>query len=170
MAVLSLAPYRADVALHVLVFNGVKNAEDIGALVRKPDAAFGALDASMVIDPFHLLAAALVAQHAHDTGKLATASRHSELVYAIGGTRQINKCLRAFGVKDNSSRVVLVTYEEAWVDKLRATVQGEEVPATSLQPGCDTAAIRKWYGVSDDELAASSLLDAAVNRIAVNRL
>lgn len=156
--------------LHVLVFESVTNAADVCQWVRQPAADFAAMDARAILHPVQLAAAALQAVHAAANGKLATHHVHSEIVYAVSASKQINDAFRRFGASESSTRLVLATFEGQAADRLRERVHGTQVDVATLSSACDEALVRKLYKVSEAETRVGPLLDAIVTRIALTRL
>lgn len=167
---LKLSDPFPEKTLHIAVFDEVSNSAEVCAWVRTPEAGCAAIDARMVVDSSQLFAAALVALHADARGKLATHGLYSEALFALSASRQISDAFRRFGVSETCTRMVLITFDDAVAARLAVNVSGKLVDPSSLAAGCDEAAVRKAYKVTESELRIGTLADAIVSRIATSRL
>lgn len=106
-----------------------------------------------------------------NAGTLATRSVSSEIVYNISAARNIGKALGQFGLSDTCESIlfVLLAPTKASLAALRDLVEGDVVEDVSagLAAGADRAALQKIYDLTEGEVAAGTLVDSIVTRIAV---
>ena len=133
------------------------------------------IDASMILDPVIVHAAAGMAlqQHMSTTQKLKSKTLHSELVFSLAGSKHIGRSLATFGIKDDSTNLLVAMFDASpeMIDKLMASIGGNVISEENeirleLDSMCDRAEVCKAYKVSDCELEVGSITDAILCRIA----
>ena len=133
------------------------------------------IDASMILDPVIVHAAAGMAlqQHMSTTQTLKSKTLHSELVFSLAGSKHIGRSLAMFGIKDDSKNLLVAMFDASAeaVDALLASIEGHIVTEESeirqeLDSICDRAEVCKAYKISDVELEVGSITDAILCRIA----
>ncbi|PFX18517.1 EKC/KEOPS complex subunit TPRKB [Stylophora pistillata] len=158
--------YTMNLALFTNVTNGIELRKLI--IQGKIEAAF--LNASMIIDPFHVAIAGHKALQLFQQGKMKTRTLHSEIVFNLSPSTNINESFKKFGILDNTSSVlvVIMTQENAEekISEVGRFINGEQVSLTALSTISDQEKIKKIYGISEEELQCSSLPDGVVTRIA----
>jgi Kinase binding protein CGI-121 len=81
---------------------------------------------------------------------------------------QIGESLNRFGVQDTCTSLLIARFD-ATADHLghiRSIVHGTEAPLTELPSLTNTALVRKYYKIADEELKVSDLGKAIVTRMA----
>jgi EKC/KEOPS complex subunit CGI121/TPRKB len=136
---------------------------------KSVDAAF--IDASLIPSLAVLRSAA--AMTCQTLPALKTKTIHAELVWSLSGNRHIGRALSTFGVQDMSRDVLVAKFDatEAELEELRGRVEGDKVEGleaveAALREVCDTAKVKKVYGIHDAELEIGNLEEAVVGRIA----
>ncbi|WP_262179325.1 KEOPS complex subunit Cgi121 [Haloarcula laminariae] len=156
------------------VVEGRADIDDVGAFVGELDAigeAHGvtvqAFDARYVVDRAHLERAVDLAARARERGETIADDFGVEILLYAAGRRQINRALE-MGVGEGECPVVAVVVgegdEERAADDLR-----ERLTAAETLGDYDDGRVRDFFGVSDDELAATegTLADAVRERVAL---
>jgi len=164
-------------ALRVLAFAEVANAAELRAAILagqlRPEAAL--INATVVAGETALLSAAAKALLAAGRGRLITKGLHSEVVFALAGSKHISEALRRFGVGEDTTSLLVATFDadDAALEQLAARVQGRllnvSAPgrlAAHLQAVADAQLLCKYYKVGETELGVGPLEDAVVSRIA----
>ena len=121
-------------SLSLALVEGVSNAAALRAevLQQKFEASF--IDASMVVDLFHLQAAAIKALYALSKNALTTHGIHTELIFCLLGGRSISTALSSFGISDQSKALVVAIFD-AQPDAMAQVIshiQGTSVPVSRL--------------------------------------
>lgn len=103
-------PHYAAYPVHVALFHHVQNPAFLKSqlVAGNPDFDYAFLDASMILSPAHLLAAAFHALHALDTHRPKTRSPHSELVFRLSPNNNIAQSYSLFGITDTTTAIVVV--------------------------------------------------------------
>jgi len=110
------------------------------------------------------------ALHLFQQGKMKTRTLHSEIIFNLSPSTNINDSFKKFGILDNTKDilVVMITQENAVekISELSRLMKGTLVSLTSLATISDKEKIKKVYGVSDKELQCDSLENGIITRIA----
>lgn len=169
-----MATYQLDTpmgqTLDLLLFYDVTNSGDLLQSMQngtlQPELAF--INASLVPDPFPVLAAAHKTLLALRRASLVTRNAHSELIYNISGSKHITESFRRCGITENSTYVLVARFDATpeELEAVRGLVQGTEINVEELEKRADKSLIQKHYKISSLELEVSSLADAITCRIA----
>lgn len=121
------------------------------------------VDAEMVCGKDHLLAAALCAKKAFDSGKNICSTLQMEIMLYASGERQIAKATSKMSIKD-SHRVALVIFDNSSEEVFRdlKMQQNDEVLIPSKEK-------MKNYGISDEEMKSvpeESIYDLILEHVA----
>mmetsp|Transcript_24999 Transcript_24999/g.63077 ORF Transcript_24999/g.63077 Transcript_24999/m.63077 type:complete len:178 (+) Transcript_24999:95-628(+) len=155
----------------VCLVREVTNSKELKSEIKegKFDAAF--LSAEMVADKFHLLAAVAKALGAKLSGGMKTKQIHTEIIYALAGSKSIADALNNFGIADDSTDVLVVMLDKGPEDvaSVLSNVEGRRAPLAELEGLCNEERLKKLFKVQAHELSlpGSSLSDIAVCRLAV---
>lgn len=156
--------------MNLALFTDVTNSNELRQLLVQGKLEAALLNACMVTDPFHVLVAGHKAFQVFQQEKMKTRTLHSEIIFNLSPSTNINESFKKFGILDSTSNVLLVmiTQEDA-VEKITEVsklINGKLVSLNALSEICDQEKIRKIYGISDEELQCGSLQDGVVTRIA----
>lgn len=158
--------YTTNLAL----FTDVTNSSELRQLIIQGKIEAALLNASMIIDPFHVAIAGHKALQLFQQGKMKTKTLHSEIVFNLSPSTNINESFKKFGILDSTTSVlvVIVTQENAnkKISEISKFINGEQVSITALSTISDQEKIKKIYGISDEELQCSSLQDGVITRVA----
>lgn len=129
------------------LFINVINSESLRSSVldRSLDIAF--IDPTLVFSSFCLRAAAEKALRSHSAGKLVTNSLHSELVYCLSASRNIGAGLSNFGIKSDSSSVLVAVF----IPPSGSTIQFPNTPSSGDLPNLingESLALEGYYSGS----------------------
>ncbi|TYZ57061.1 hypothetical protein PybrP1_000964 [[Pythium] brassicae (nom. inval.)] len=157
--------------LHAAFFKDVANSAALRQALLNQETDIALINASLLVDPFQIHAAAARALLCETTTKLTTKTLHAELVFNLSGSRNVSESFRRFGIADDCTALVVCVFDadEAALASAAALVQGTAVPFSELGQHltpADVKAVRKFYKIQDLELSTSLLSDAIVNRIA----
>ncbi|KAH7721888.1 Kinase binding protein [Aphelenchoides avenae] len=154
--------------LRVCIFRDVKNAVELGQLVRRGEIDAALIRAEMVAEPFILLAAANRAIHQAAHNRMYTRSLSAELIYSLSPTRNITDSLNTFGISDDSRNLIVAIFDDergSKMVKLAKQIDGTPTPLETLHEIVDIPAIKKVYHVSDPVLNAETVSDLILTRI-----
>lgn len=155
-----------------LVLFVVKNVQDITSL--KDKIVNGQLDccvikASLIVNYFQIVVAAIKAVHCKKASKLATKCLNTELLFNLSISKNITQSLSKFGVDDKEQNIIVVVFEENGEDKankIKSTLMGDVCDVEEIENLCNIELIKKTYKITEKELEVSTLLDSVVSRIA----
>ncbi|KAF1336742.1 Ekc/keops complex subunit tprkb, partial [Globisporangium splendens] len=157
--------------LHSAFYKDVKNSAALHKALLNQEFDAALVNASLLVDPFQVYAAASRVLLCETTTRLTTKSMHAELVFNLSGSRNVTESFRRFGVADDCTSLVLCVFDadDATLASLASLVEGTLTPFNELGQHLTPAgvkAIRKFYKIQDLELGSSTLVDAIVCRIA----
>lgn len=164
--------------LNVFLVKECENAPELRTWILQgvpglPEAAL--IDASMILDPVIVHAAAGMAlqQHISPTLSLKSKTLHSELVFSLSGSKHIGRSLAKFGIKDDTTNLLVAMFDaspedlEKVMSSMRGhVVVGEDAIRKELESICDTQDVCKTYKISNIELEIGNMTDAILSRIA----
>ncbi|KAL6762483.1 kinase binding protein CGI-121-domain-containing protein [Haematococcus lacustris] len=161
-----------DQTLHAVLFENVNNAKQLRAQLDAGELPCSAalINACAVPHLSLLQSAAHKALHSKATAALHTKNLHTELVYNLSSSKHIGESLRRFGVGDDSRSLLLACFgtSKERVAALGTCVQGQPAPLTRLATLADLDTLKRWYKLTDKELALpGGLVDAVLTRIAL---
>ncbi|KAI8374483.1 kinase binding protein CGI-121-domain-containing protein [Radiomyces spectabilis] len=153
----TLELYSDQPPVHIALFQNVTNTADLRKrLVQQdPTLSCALVNAALVINRTHALAACNRAVHDHLNKQLKTHNIHSEIVFDFSPAIHIAQALRRFGIEDETQDVLVIkigtTSEEAQ-EFLQANIQGTLVSLDDLEKVRDLKRIKKYYqvGGTDD--------------------
>lgn len=181
--------------LSVFLARDVRNAAVLRTRILSPspslpDACF--IDATLVPSLAVLQNAAAMATQSLPS--LRTKSLHAELLWSLGGTKHIGRALSLFGIKDDSTDVLVAKFvgdddsDESSADSMAGLREAVEVSGTlvegweaieeGLREACDVEKVKKVYKIGAQEIELGSrregydermregLVHAVVGRIA----
>ncbi|KAK9478505.1 kinase binding protein CGI-121-domain-containing protein [Lipomyces japonicus] len=106
-----ILPQFPDNQITLSLFTNVQNSSQIRAGLTSSDhrlSQLAVLDATTLVSTSHVLAAVSRAVRDFKTGHHRTRTINSEIVFAMSGSNNIADALRRFGVKDESTALLVV--------------------------------------------------------------
>ena len=158
------AAVRADI-----LAGATANETDASGACGSVDAAF--MDATLIPSLSVLRSAAAMA--CQNLPALKTKTIHAELVWSLSGNRHTGRALSTFGIQDTGRHVLAAKFDatERELEWLRGRVEGEvveerEAVEAALREVCDSAKVKKVYGICQAELEIGNMEESVVGRIA----
>lgn len=152
------------------LFTNVSNSNELRQMLVQGKLEAALLNACMILDPFHVVVAGHKALHLFQQGKMKTRTLHSEILFNLSPSTNINDSFKKFGILDSTKDIlaVMMTKENAIgkISELSKQIKGTLVALPSLTTVSDHEKIRKIYGISDEELQCGSLENGIITRIA----
>ncbi|CAI2186867.1 4123_t:CDS:2 [Funneliformis geosporum] len=167
---LELYPTRGHI--HISFYKNVTNAEELRKrlLAHDQELSYAFIDAKVVMDRFQLLIAANDAVHHELHSLLKTYNVHSEIVYNLSPTTNINESLRRFGISNSSTSIVVVKVggnAEEVKSHLSTLIHGDEADVGEFSNSVDISSIKKYYKIDNKVTDQKEMLDIIVGSIAI---
>lgn len=156
-------------ALGVWTFVDVTNASEVCERARRGETSACVLDASRVTGRRSLRLAAYRAALALARGDGVARSVAGEIACALSPSRNVSEAYRRFGPREGCAALVACALDPTAEDEaaIVGMVRGRLV-SFDERGDVDEASIRRWYKISDEELALGGTLeDAVISRMAI---
>ncbi|GAA5817510.1 hypothetical protein MFLAVUS_011058 [Mucor flavus] len=156
--------------VHFGLFQNVENASELRQRFSNQDLDLGLslIDASLVMNRFHVLLALTRAVH-DEKIKLKTNHIHSEVAFSFGINNNIGKTFQAFGLKNDTTNVVVIRVGSENTEQAEAyikeRVKGDLVSFDHVTSLRDLDTIKKIYQVDkqvQDEQEIMGLISGAM--------
>ncbi|KAM7429150.1 hypothetical protein ABFA07_019958 [Porites harrisoni] len=161
---------NADYTASLALFTDVSNSKELRELIVHGKLEAALLNASMIFDPFHVVVAGHKALHLFQQGKMKTRTLHSEIIFNLSPSSNINDSFKKFGILDSTKDILVVIITQGngieKISELSKQIKGTLVSLSSLAAISDQEKIRKIYGISDKELQCDSVENGIITRIA----
>jgi len=151
------------------LFTMVKNTAEIRRKIMNGQFSCCAIKPSLVTDYFHVIVAANKAAVAAKQNRLITRSVYTEILFNLSMSKNITRSLTEFSIDDNSQSILMIflhTFFDVYrkVEIMR-TIDGHNVPVTTMQHLTNVNLVEKIYKIEEDELQVSDRTDSIVSRI-----
>ncbi|AQZ12560.1 CGI121 (YML036W) [Zygosaccharomyces parabailii] len=162
MAIISTLPQFPDVKIYVSLWEDVSNANELRSRISELPCAL--IDARAVCSREQVFAAIYRALIESKYGKLKTKSLHAECLYCLSPTSNIGEAFKNFGIKDDSTALIVIQILEHDNDAQR--LEGNEVQFDdeALARIMDLPLIKKIYKLNN----FPSISQEEVSRAVVN--
>ncbi|XP_046386984.1 EKC/KEOPS complex subunit TPRKB-like [Ischnura elegans] len=158
-----------NATLQIALFQSVRNSKELRKLVMNGQIKCCLIKPSIILDPFQVAVAACKALLSEKDETMTTRNVFTEILYNLSNSKNISQSLSKFGISDDDENVLVVVIQrgkEVSPENVFQRVEGELLSIKQLETIRDIPSIMKVYGVRDEELKISSLLDSVVSRIA----
>ncbi|XP_068759816.1 EKC/KEOPS complex subunit TPRKB-like [Montipora capricornis] len=161
---------NTEYTTNLALFTNVSNSDELRRLVVEGKVEAALLNACMILDPFHAIIAGHKAFHLFQQGKMKTRTLHSEIIFNLSPSSNINDSFKKFGILDDTKEILVVMIGKGNTDEkiseLSNLIKGTQVSLDVLETISDQGKIKKVYGISDKELQCDSLENGIISRIA----
>ncbi|XP_068714590.1 EKC/KEOPS complex subunit TPRKB-like [Montipora foliosa] len=161
---------NTEYTTNLALFTNVSNSDELRRLVVEGKVEAALLNACMILDPFHVIIAGHKAFHLFQQGKMKTRTLHSEIIFSLSPSSNINDSFKKFGILDDTKEILVVMIGKGNADEkiseLSNLIKGTQVSLDVLETISDQGKIKKVYGISDKELQCDSLENGIISRIA----
>ncbi|KAL1928454.1 hypothetical protein VTP01DRAFT_2810 [Rhizomucor pusillus] len=167
---LELYPDRGQV--HIALFRNVTNAADLRKRLIAQDSTLSCalVEASVVIDTFHVLLAVIRAVHDEQHNRLKSHNINSEIVIDFSPATNIAQALRRFGISDESQNILVVKVggDASEVENyMRENIKGDLVSLSQLSETLDLKLLAKYYSLGEQGKSVETALPLVASSMAL---
>ncbi|KAF9901017.1 hypothetical protein EC991_006607 [Linnemannia zychae] len=161
--------------IHMACFTAVKNAPDLKEKLQNQDKSltFAIIESTLIMDVFQLLLAATKAAHDNETGKLATQSISSEIIYNLSPSKNIAESLKRFGISEDTTSLIAIKIggnPEEIMEDMSQTVDGNLVSFSKLDQEKDMVKLRQYYKIDPKVTDDKEILNWIISAIAMKNV
>ncbi|KAK3824201.1 MAG: kinase binding protein CGI-121-domain-containing protein [Linnemannia elongata] len=161
--------------IHMACFTAVKNAPDLKEKLQNQDKSltFAIVESNLIMDVFQLLLAATKAAHDNETGKLATQTISSEIIYNLSPSKNIAESLKRFGITEDTTSLIAVKIggnPDEIMEEMSRTVDGNLVSFSKLDQEKDMAKLRQYYKIDPKVTEDKEILNWIIGAIAMKNV
>ncbi|KAF9546229.1 hypothetical protein EC957_009968 [Mortierella hygrophila] len=161
--------------IHMACFTAVKNAPDLKEKLQNQDKSltFAMVESNLIMDVFQLLVAATKAAHDNKTGKLATQTVSSEIIYNLSPSKNIAESLKRFGIKEDTTSLIAVKIggnPDEIMEEMSRTVSGNLVSFSKLDQERDMTKLRQYYKIDPKVTEDKEILNWIIGAIAMKNV
>ena len=157
---------------NISLFRNVQNPSEIREKLLKGKIDATIINAALIPDVLQVFVAANKAAKSYQNGKSLTKTVHTEVLYNLSPTRKVTDSLKTFGIGDQTSDFIVVTFEDENGEKfqnLKNLVQGEVRDLSELNEITNWSEIAKLHGI-DTNLDHQQIKDLLTSKTAVKDL
>ncbi|KAF9340057.1 hypothetical protein BGZ91_003642 [Linnemannia elongata] len=161
--------------IHMACFTAVKNAPDLKEKLQNQDKSltFAIVESNLIMDVFQLLLAATKAAHDNETGKLATQTISSEIIYNLSPSKNIAESLKRFGITEDTTSLIAVKIggnPDEIIEEMSRTVDGNLVSFSKLDQEKDMTKLRQYYKIDPKVTEDKEILNWIIGAIAMKNV
>ncbi|KAF9291344.1 kinase binding protein CGI-121-domain-containing protein [Linnemannia elongata] len=161
--------------IHMACFTAVKNAPDLKEKLQNQDKSltFAIVESNLIMDVFQLLLAATKAAHDNETGKLATQTISSEIIYNLSPSKNIAESLKRFGITEDTTSLIAVKIggnPDEIMEEMSRTVDGNLVSFSKLDQEKDMTKLRQYYKIDPKVTEDKEILNWIIGAIAMKNV
>ncbi|KAG0371940.1 hypothetical protein BGX24_000958 [Mortierella sp. AD032] len=161
--------------IHMACFSAVKNAPDLKEKLQNQDKSltFAIVESTLIMDVFQLLLAATKAAHDNETGKLATQTISSEIIYNLSPSKNIAESLKRFGISEDTTSLIAVKIggnPDEIIEDMSRTVDGILVSFSKLDQEKDMVKLRQYYKIDPKVTEDKEILNWIISAIAMKNI
>ncbi|KAG0272483.1 hypothetical protein BGZ95_011763 [Linnemannia exigua] len=161
--------------IHMACFTAVKNAPDLKEKLQNQDKSltFAIVESTLIMDVFQLLLAATKAAHDNETGKLATQTISSEIIYNLSPSKNIAESLKRFGISEDTTSLIAVKIggnPDEIMEEMSRTVDGILVSFSKLDQDKDMVKLRQYYKIDPKVTEDKEILNWIISAIAMKNV
>ncbi|KAK3845539.1 MAG: kinase binding protein CGI-121-domain-containing protein [Linnemannia gamsii] len=161
--------------IHMACFSAVKNAPDLKEKLQNQDKSltFAIVESTLIMDVFQLLLAATKAAHDNETGKLATQTISSEIIYNLSPSKNIAESLKRFGISEDTTSLIAVKiggHPDEIIEDMSRTVDGILVSFSKLDQEKDMVKLRQYYKIDSKVTEDKEILNWIISAIAMKNI
>ncbi|KAF9083376.1 hypothetical protein BGX29_011106 [Mortierella sp. GBA35] len=161
--------------IHMACFTAVKNAPDLKEKLQIQDKSltFAIVESNLIMDVFQLLVAATKAAHDNQSGKLATQTLSSEIIYNLSPSKNIAESLKRFGITEETKSLIAVKIggnPDEVMEEMSRTVDGNLVSFSKLDQEKDMTKLRQYYKIDPKLTEDKDILNWIISAIAMKNV
>ncbi|KAG0299353.1 hypothetical protein BGZ97_003765 [Linnemannia gamsii] len=161
--------------IHMACFTAVKNAPDLKEKLQNQDKSltFAIVESNLIMDVFQLLLAATKAAHDNETGKLATQTISTEIIYNLSPSKNIAESLKRFGISEDTTSLIAVKIggnADEIMEEMSRTVEGNLVSFSKLDQEKDMVRLRQYYKIDPKVSEDKDILNWIIGAIAMKNV
>lgn len=154
---------------YIFLFLNVKNSKAL----KENSMMFNCcmVDPSMVSSAQHLLCGVNKAIFNLKEKRMKTLALFTEILYCLSPSRSIKHSIEVFGIKELSSELLAICFEQSDVEIIESAIDGEMGPLETLGNCANFEKIRTEFEIKDEELDIDRNLTTAIySRLSVKDL